>query len=130
MKTENSFHITYQFVNGNNDGSFRSNKEFQICYAVVDIDINKTKMKKIVGCFINPNDLLLDNDIDKHIYFFQIYLKLDKIFNVVDMLESTIYSNNYSNHITKKILFENKDVTIKKISEKCLDTLKEKILIE
>jgi hypothetical protein len=130
-KSNDNFNITYQFINGDNNGSVFSNKEFQVCYTVVDIDIVKTKMKKIIGCFINPNDLYLDKaEIDKHIYYFQIYLKLDKIFTVSEMLKNTIYSKNYSNHITKKIFFENnKDVTIKKIISKCESLLKEKVLI-
>jgi hypothetical protein len=125
-----SFNITYQFVNGNNDGSLLANKEFQICYCVTDIDIIKTKMKKIIGCFINPNDLYLDkSNIDRHFYFFQCYLKLNEMFDVNDMLLSTVYSKNYSNHITKKNLKENTDVTIRKIITKCETILKEKILI-
>lgn len=127
-KIEN-FHITYQFLNGNNEGSLLSNKEFQICYCVVDNDIVNSKMKKIIGCFINPNDLFLENKIEKHIYYFQMYMRLDTMFSISELLKSTLQSKNYSNHITKKILFEGKDVTIKKIISKCETILKEKILI-
>ena len=126
--TEN-YHVTYQFLNGNNNGSLLSNKEFQICYCVVDTDIIKTHMKKIIGCFINPNDLALNDNIDKNIYYFQRYLKLREMFNISDLLKNTLYSKNYSSNITKKVLKENPDVTIRKIITKCENTLKEKILI-
>ena len=128
-----NYHITYQYVNGDNWGSSFANKEFHICWSVVEIDIIKTKMKKIIGCFINTNDLLLEENknemIDKHIYFFQSYLKLDQLFNLKELLPNTIYSKNYSNTITKKHLFESSDVTIKKIISKCETVLKEKVLM-
>lgn len=122
-----SFHITYQFVNGDNSGSLLSNKEFKICYCVVDTDIVTAKMKKVIGCFVNPNDLILDKEVDKNIYYFQMYIKLDRMFNIADLLKSTLQSKNYSNYITKKNLFESPDVTTKKIIAKCETVLKEKI---
>ncbi len=122
--------INYQFVNANNEGSLRSNKEYQICYAITDIDIIKSRKKKIIGCFINPNDLYLDKNIDRNIFYFQMYMNINKVFNVYDLLQETIYSKTYSNQITKKILFESKDVTTKKIATKCLETLKERILVD
>ena len=127
--TEN-YHVTYQFLNGNNNGSLLSNKEFQICYCVVDTDIIKTQMKKIIGCFINPNDLALNDNIDKNIYYFQRYLKLHEMFNISDLLKNTLYSKNYSSNTIKKVLKENPDVTIRKIITKCENILKEKILIQ
>lgn len=129
MKTNNEFNynITYQFLNGNNQGSVLSNKEFHVCYCVADIDIINTGFKKIVGCFINPNDLILDNDIDKNIYYFKIIMKLDKIITIKDILDNTVRLRNYSNYTTKKILFDPKNPIIKKIITKCVEVLKQHV---
>jgi hypothetical protein len=123
-------HINYKFVNGNNQGSLLSNKEIHVCYCMIDIDLIKSKMKKIIGCFINPNDLVLDKtNVDKYIYYFQLHRKLDYLFNIADLLNNTLYSQNYNSSIIQRILKENSDVTIRKIITKCENTLKEKILI-
>lgn len=127
-----NFFITYQFLNGDNWGSSFANKEYQICYCVVDTDLITAKTKKVIGCFINPNDLILEedkNDIDKHIYYFQRYIRISDLFGLKELLPYTIYSKTYSNTITKKILFESRDVTVIKIINKCKNLLKEKVLI-
>jgi hypothetical protein len=119
------FLITNIVVNGNNEGSLLSNKEFHICYAVVNNDLKQLN-KKIIGCFLNPNDLLLDMSIDNNMFYFQIYLPLTKEFNISEILKYTIYSKNYSNHIVKTILRESDDVTVRKIITKCEEELKKK----
>ena len=126
-KTE-TLHITYKFMNGNNEGSIISNKEFHVCYVIMNIDLIKSASKKIIGCFINPNDPCLDKDIESHIYYFKMEMRTDEIFNIADLLKSTLYSKNYSNHYTKKFLYDSK--LTNKIIAKCVSTLKEKVLIE
>lgn len=135
QKTEINLLVNYFFVNGSNDGSYLSNKEFHLCYCIINTDIVKSKMKKIIGCFINPNDLYLENSkinsslIETYLYYFQMYITLDRVFNITDLLKKTLYSKSYSNYTTKKILKENKDSSIKKIITKCEETIKNKILI-
>lgn len=124
-----TIHITYKFLNGNNDGSILSNKEFHVCYCIIDTDIITKKMKKIIGCFINPNDIILENDnkdIEKNIYYFQRYLKLNEMFTISDLLDNTINSKNYNNYLMKKVLYNKEN----KIISKCVNTLKEKLLIQ
>ena len=123
-----SFLINNIVVNGNNEGSLLANKEYHICYVVMEHDF-KNNHKKFFGCFINPNDLYLQTsvkDINDNIYFFLFYLELDKVFNISELLKHTLLSKTYSNHIVKKILKENKDITIKKIITKCEEELKKK----
>jgi hypothetical protein len=121
--------VTNIVVNGNNDGSLTSNKEYHICYSVIENSI-KNKSKKIIGCFINPNDLILETDksknIQKHIYYFQLNLPITKLFSITELLNNTFNSRNYSNHIAKKILKDGNDVTTKKIIMKCEEELKKK----
>ena len=120
----NSKDITNIVVNGNNDGSLTSNKEYHICYSVIENNI-KQKTKKIVGCFVNANDRILEpnQNIQKHIYYFQLNLPITKLFSITELLKNTVQSRNYSNHIAKKILKDGNDVTTKKIITKCEEEL-------
>lgn len=125
MRTQiepNNFLINDVIVNGNNEGSLLSNKEFHICYFILSIDLRQNN-KKFIGCFINPNDLILDKNIEKNIYYFQITLPLQKQFTILELLKSTLYSKNYSNYMAKKILKENPNSIIKKMITKCEEQL-------
>jgi hypothetical protein len=124
LQSEVIINVTNMIVNGNNDGSLTSNKEYHICYSVIENNI-KQKTKKIIGCFVNPNDLHLETDknIQKHIYYFQLSLPITKLFSITELLKNTVQSRNYSNHMLKKILKDSSDVTTKKIITKCEEEL-------